>query len=109
MAGDVLHQKLDDKIVADAIKPGPQRQVSEIYIAEPQTELPIDSIKTRHILYSPKDDASAASAGEIPADDPSWAAAEAEARATYSQAPRRSDPRSTRSPGPRATRPRRGA
>jgi parvulin-like peptidyl-prolyl isomerase len=85
VAGDVLHQKLDDKIVADAIKPGPQRQVSEIYIAEPQTELPIDSIKTRHILYAPKDDASAASAGEIPADDPSWAAAEAEARATYSK------------------------
>jgi parvulin-like peptidyl-prolyl isomerase len=83
VAGDVIHQKLDDKIVADAIKPSPQRQVSEIYIAESTTDLPVDSIKTRHILYAPKDDASAAQAGDIPADDPSWAAAEAEARATY--------------------------
>ncbi len=85
VSGDVIHQKLDDKIVADALKPGPQRQVSEIYIAEPQSDLAVDSIKTRHILYAPKDDASAAQAGEIPADDPSWAAAEAEARATYSK------------------------
>jgi parvulin-like peptidyl-prolyl isomerase len=85
VAGDVIHQKLDDTIVADALKPGPQRQVSEIYIGEPTAELPIDSIKTRHILYSPKDDPSAAQAGEIPADDPSWAAAEAEAKATYAK------------------------
>ena len=34
VAGDVIHQKLEDKIVADASKAGPQRQVSEIYIAE---------------------------------------------------------------------------
>jgi parvulin-like peptidyl-prolyl isomerase len=85
VAGDVIHEKLDDKIVADALKPGPQRQVSEIYIAEPTTEVPVDSIKTRHILYSPKDDASAASQGQIPADDPSWAAAEADARAAYAK------------------------
>ncbi len=81
VTGDVIHQKLDDKIVADAIKPGPQRQVSEIYIQEPQTEPPADSVKSRHILYSPKDDPQGAAA--LPADDPAWAAAEAEARATY--------------------------
>jgi parvulin-like peptidyl-prolyl isomerase len=85
LKGDVIHKKLDDKIVADAIKAGPQRQVSEIYIQEPSTEPTADSVKTRHILYAPKDDPSAAQAGQIPADDPSWAAAEAEARATYAK------------------------
>jgi parvulin-like peptidyl-prolyl isomerase len=85
VAGDVIHQKLDDKIVADAVKPSPQRQVSEIYIAEAQNEPPMDAVKSRHILYGPKDDPAAASAGEIPADDPSWAAAEAEARAAYAR------------------------
>ena len=85
VAGDVIHQKLDDKIVADAIKAGPQRQVSEIYIREASNEPPADAVKTRHILYGPKDDPSAALAGEIPADDPSWTAAEAEAKATYAK------------------------
>lgn len=85
VAGDVIHQKLNDKIVADAIKPSPQRQVSEIYIAEPQSEPPADAVKSRHVLFSPKDDPSAASAGEIPADDPSWTAAEADARAAYAK------------------------
>ncbi len=83
VAGDVIHQKLDDKIVADAIKAGPQRQVSEIYIRQASNEPPADAVKSRHILYGPKDDPSAASAGDIPADDPSWAAAEADARAAY--------------------------
>ena len=83
VAGDVIHQKLDDKIVADATKAGPQRQVSEIYIREASNEPPADAVKARHILYGPKDDPSAAQEGQIPADDPSWAAAEAEARATY--------------------------
>ncbi len=85
VAGDVIHQKLDDKIVADATKAGPQRQVSEIYIQEAQNEPPMDAVKSRHILYAPKDDPSAASAGEIPAEDPSWAAAEADARAAYAK------------------------
>ena len=85
VAGDVIHQKLDDKIVADAIKAGPQRQVSEIYIQEASSEPPPTRSRVRHILYSPKDDPSAAQAGDIPADDPSWAAAEAEARATYAK------------------------
>ena len=83
VAGDVIHEKLEAKIVADATKPGPQRKVSEIYIQQSEADLPADSIKVRHILYSPKDDPTSASAGDIPADDPSWAAAGAEAKATW--------------------------
>ncbi len=33
VAGDVTRQKLEEKIVADATKPAPQRRVAEIYIA----------------------------------------------------------------------------
>ena len=83
VAADVIHQKLEDKVVADATGPGLQRQVSEIWIQKPDADPPADAIKVRHILYSPKDDPSAASGGDIPDTDPSWAAAEAEARATY--------------------------
>ncbi len=84
-AGDVIHQKLEDQVVADATKPGPQRETSEIFIQKPAADLPADSIKVRHILYSPKDDPSAASNGDIADNDPSWAAAEAEARAAYAK------------------------
>jgi parvulin-like peptidyl-prolyl isomerase len=79
-AGDAVRKKLEDAIVADVIKPGPQRRVSEIYIkADAAAEA--NSVKTRHILYSPKNDAQGAAS--VPADDPSWAAAEKEARAAY--------------------------
>ncbi len=83
VAGDVIHQKLADQVVADATKAGPQRQVSEIWIRKPDTDPVADSIKVRHILYSPKDDPSGASDGTIPADDPSWATAQADAQAAY--------------------------
>jgi hypothetical protein len=36
--GDVIRTKLEDKIVADVTKPGPQRQVSEIYIPSGDVE-----------------------------------------------------------------------
>lgn len=78
---DVIRQKLEDKIVADVSKPGPQRRVQEIFIAQAEAGLGEDAIKVRHILYSPNDDPSAAST--LDAADPAWAAAEAEARATY--------------------------
>ncbi len=78
---DVVHQKLQDKIVADVTKPGPQRKVSEIYIKDNSEPLGPDAVKVRHILYSPKDDE--ANAANLPADDPSWALAEAAASATY--------------------------
>ena len=78
---DVVNQKLQDKIVADVTKPGPQRKVSEIQIKEPTGLLGPDAVKVRHILYAPKDDP--ANAATLPADDPSWALAKAVATATY--------------------------
>ncbi len=83
VAGDLIHDKLQAKIIADAIQPGPQRQVSEIFIRASQSTVPADAIKVRHILYSPKHDAQGASA--IPATDPSWATAQQEAQATYAK------------------------
>ncbi|HLO36405.1 MAG TPA: peptidylprolyl isomerase, partial [Candidatus Deferrimicrobium sp.] len=61
VAADVLHQKLQDKIVADLVAPGPQRKVSEIYIKEAVPPPTADSIKVRHILYSPNGDPANAS------------------------------------------------
>jgi parvulin-like peptidyl-prolyl isomerase len=81
LAGDVIHDKLSAKIVADVTGPGPQRQVSEIYFKAPQTPPPADAIKVRHILYSPKGDPSGAA--NVPATDPSWEAAHQKALATY--------------------------
>jgi parvulin-like peptidyl-prolyl isomerase len=83
VAGDVIHQKLEDKIVADASKEGPQRQVSEIYIVETSPTPPTDAVKVRHIQYSPKDDPEGAAA--LAATDPAWAAAKAEADAAYAK------------------------
>lgn len=80
---DVIRKKLEDKIVAEVTRPGPQRQVQEIYIAEADAALGPDAIKVRHILFSPKDDPSGA-ATLVP-DDPAWKAAEGEARATYAK------------------------
>jgi parvulin-like peptidyl-prolyl isomerase len=78
---DVIHQKLEDKIVAEVTKPGPQREVQEIYIAQAEEGLGTSAVKTRHILYAPADDPS--NAANLEADDPAWAAAEEEAQATY--------------------------
>ena len=83
VAGDVIHQKLEDKIVADAIKPGPQRHVAEIYIKDSGTAETTGAVKVRHILYSPKDDPQGAAA--LPAADPAWAAAKAQADATLAK------------------------
>jgi parvulin-like peptidyl-prolyl isomerase len=81
--GDVVRKKLEDKVVAEATKAGPQREVSEIFLSEATTQLPDDAVRVRHILYSPNDDPAAANAGEIPEDDPAWAQAEADAQAAY--------------------------
>jgi parvulin-like peptidyl-prolyl isomerase len=83
--GDVVRQKLEDKIVADATKPGPQREVREIYLSKQTADLPPEAVKVRHILYSPKDDPSAAQAGTIPVTDPSWAQAKADADVAYAK------------------------
>jgi parvulin-like peptidyl-prolyl isomerase len=83
--GDVIREKLEDKLVADATKPGPQRQTSEIYLSKATSDLPDDAVKVRHILFSPKDDPSAAQGGEIPPTDPSWGQAKLDADAAYAR------------------------
>ncbi len=83
--GDVIRTKLDDKAVAEATKPGPQRQVREIYLSKTTADLPADAVKVRHILYSPKDDPAKAQSGEIPADDPSWTQAKNDAAVAYAK------------------------
>ena len=83
VAGDVIREKLEEKIVADATKPAPQRKVAEIYIRNPASEPAEGAIKTRHILYSPNDDAQGAV--DVPATDPAWTAAKAAADAAYAK------------------------
>jgi len=78
---DVIHTKLEDKVVAEVTQPGPQRNVQQIYIAEADPALGDDAIKVRHILYSPNDDPSGA--GALDAADPGWATAEREATEAY--------------------------
>jgi parvulin-like peptidyl-prolyl isomerase len=78
---EAVRQALEDKIVADASKSGPQRRVAEIKIDAPQSA-PLDkAVKVRHILYSPKSDPQGASA--LPSNDPSWATAQAAAQKAY--------------------------
>ena len=83
--GDVIRQRLEDKVVADATKEGPQREVQEIYIAESDPAAPPTSVKVRHILYSPKDDPQGASEGTIAADDPAWEEARTTAEAALAR------------------------
>lgn len=79
--GDVIRQKLEEQVVAEATKPGPQRDVREIYIAESDPAVPETAVKVRHILYSPKDDPGGASSGAIKPTDPAWAKAKVDADA----------------------------
>jgi parvulin-like peptidyl-prolyl isomerase len=79
--GDIVRKKLEDKLVADATKPAPQRETREIYISQTTVDLPDDAVKVRHILYSPNDDPSAAQ--ELPEDDQAWGQAELDAQAAY--------------------------
>lgn len=81
LLADVIHQKLEDKIVAQVSQPGPQRHVQEIFIAQAAADLGADAIKVRHILYSPNHDP--ANAATLDANDPAWAAAEELAQAAY--------------------------
>ena len=83
--GDVIRKKLEDKLVADASKPAPQRETSEIYLSQATVDLPDDAVKVRHILYSPNDDPAGASDGTIPADDPAWGQAKLDAEAAYAK------------------------
>ena len=78
---DVVHKKLEDKIVAEVTGPGPQRHVLQIYIKQADPALGADAIKVRHILYSPNDDPG--NAQTLDAADPAWTAAEEQATAAY--------------------------
>jgi parvulin-like peptidyl-prolyl isomerase len=79
---DLIAERLREKIEAQALAEGPQRRVAEIFL-ENQTgdALPQGSVKTRHILYAPKDDPEGA--GQLAQDDPAWKAAEDEARKAH--------------------------
>lgn len=79
---DVIRDRLEAKVVADLSQPSAQRHVQEIYIAESAAPSGT-AVKTRHILYSPKDDPAGAAA--LAADDPAWKVAEEQARATYNR------------------------
>ena len=83
VAADVLHKKLQDKIVASLVGPGPQRRVSEIYIKEATPPPAAGAIKVRHILYSPNGDP--ANASKVAADDPAWARARSLATEAYAK------------------------
>jgi parvulin-like peptidyl-prolyl isomerase len=85
LRGDVIRTKLEDKLVADASQPQPQRDTAQIYLSQGTVELPDDAVKVRHILFSPKDDPGAASNGDIPDDDPSWGQAKLDADAAYAR------------------------
>ena len=86
---DVIHTALEGKIKAEALAPGLQRRVAELFIQAPQsssggaTTPSSDSVKVRHILYAPKDDPQGASS--LAKDDPAWKKAEEEARATFAK------------------------
>lgn len=83
---EVTTDKLVDKVVSDQLS-GDREQVrlAEILIGEAQPtegeEAPKDEgqVKTRHILYTPKDDPQGAT--DVPADDPAWKEAETLANA----------------------------
>ena len=83
--GDVIRTKLEDKVVADVTKPGPQRQVSEIYIRSADVGVPPSAVKVRHILFSPNDTVPDSAASPLPSDDPAWAKAKADADAAYEE------------------------
>jgi parvulin-like peptidyl-prolyl isomerase len=80
---DVIHQKLEDKIVAEVSQPGPQREVQEIYIAQAQDGLGADAIKVRHILFAPNGDPQ--TAADLDPDDTAWATAGQLAQATFAK------------------------
>ena len=81
--GDVIRQKLSDKVVADLQKPGKQRHVLEIYLPENQgsTTGAQPGVKVRWIVFSPNDKTQGAA--DVPANDPAWAQAKANANAAY--------------------------
>src|SRR4051794_7643814 len=80
---EAVRAALEDKIVADDSKSGPQRHVSEIYLPETTQALGQKAIKVRHILYSPNHDPQNAS--KVAETDPAWAQAQTAAQAAYAK------------------------
>ena len=104
--GDVVRQKLEDKIVADAIQPGPQREVSgDLHRRERGRTRRRPRSRSATSCTARRTTRQGASQGDIADDDPSWDQAKADADAAYAKLVRRPERSSTRWPGPRATRP----
>jgi parvulin-like peptidyl-prolyl isomerase len=78
---DVIRSKLNDAIVAQYLAPAPQREVSQIFMQQSNSETGPSAVRVRHILYSPNGDPRGAQT--LPEDDPAWAAAKAAADAAY--------------------------
>lgn len=78
---DVIRSKLNDAIVAQYLAPAPQREVSEIFMQQSNSETGPSAVRVRHILYSPNGDPQGAQT--LPEEDPAWAAAKAAADAAY--------------------------
>ena len=83
--GDVVRQKLSDKVVADLQKPAKQRHVLEIYLPEPNQPAagPEPGVKVRWIVFSPNDTTKGAT--DVPATDPAWTKAKADADAALAE------------------------
>jgi parvulin-like peptidyl-prolyl isomerase len=83
--GDVVRQKLSDKVVADLQKPGKQRHVLEIYLPEPNqpATAPEPGVKVRWIVFAPNDTTKGAT--DVPATDPAWTKAKADADAAFAE------------------------
>jgi parvulin-like peptidyl-prolyl isomerase len=81
--GDVVRQKLSDRVVADLQQPGKQRHVLEIYLPEnPGSDTgPEPGVKVRWIVFSPNDKTQGAA--DVPDADPAWTKAKADADAAY--------------------------
>ena len=77
--GEVIRQKLTDKVVADLSQPSLQRHVLQIKLDT--TNPAVDGVKVRHILFAPNDDPGNAS--QLDANAPAWDKAKAEAQAAY--------------------------
>ena len=80
---DVTRVKLNDAIVAQYLEPGPQREVSQIFLQEDPNETLDGARRVRHILYSPSDDPEGAAT--LDEADPAWAEAKADADAAYAR------------------------
>jgi parvulin-like peptidyl-prolyl isomerase len=82
LEGEVIRDEIEAQLLAEVVDAAStQRRVSQIFIADTASGSTANEVKTRHILYSPKDNPDGAAG--LAADDPAWKKAEEEARAAY--------------------------